>query len=298
MLIGITGGPGFLGGYICSALREAGHELRVLVRSTSDASHLEHIGAGIQVGDVEDPKSQEQLVEGCGCVVHAAVDFEVCRTDQFANFKLNLLSSLRLMELCRWNDAQFIFISTGAVHEKILDDRPLDEAHPLWPASTYGAYKAAVEAFLCAYKPRFDFNGCAVRPTSIYGVHLTKPERSHWYGLVEKVVRGERIETGSGGKIVHVEDVAEVVKCAVGCEDVAGEVYELTDCHIYDHVVAEFARDASGSDAEIADVKGSGPKHQIISDKARQTFGVGLDRGHEGVREYVKQLVEVVKRRS
>ena len=30
------------------------------------------------------------------------------------------------------------------IHEKILDDRPLDETHPLWPTSHYGAHKAAV----------------------------------------------------------------------------------------------------------------------------------------------------------
>jgi len=79
---------------------------------------------------------------------------------------VNLLGSLRLLELSRKADAQFIFISTGAVHEKILDDRPLDEAHHLWPASTYGAYKAAVEAFLPAYREQLGFNGSAYRPTS------------------------------------------------------------------------------------------------------------------------------------
>ena len=36
--------------------------------------------------------------------------------------------------------SRFVFISTCAVHDVILDDRPLDEAHPLWPAGHYGAH--------------------------------------------------------------------------------------------------------------------------------------------------------------
>ena len=41
-----------------------------------------------------------------------------------------------------------VFISTCAVHEVILDDRPLDETHPLWPTSHYGAHKAALEKII------------------------------------------------------------------------------------------------------------------------------------------------------
>ncbi len=46
---------------------------------------------------------------------------------------------------------RFVFISTCAVHDVILADRPLDEAHPLWPKSHYGAHKAALEKFVHSY---------------------------------------------------------------------------------------------------------------------------------------------------
>ena len=45
---------------------------------------------------------------------------------------------------------RFVFIATCAVHDVILSDRPLDEAHPLWPKSHYGAHKAAIEKFVPA----------------------------------------------------------------------------------------------------------------------------------------------------
>ncbi|MGD0898333.1 MAG: NAD-dependent epimerase/dehydratase family protein [Thermoguttaceae bacterium] len=52
----------------------------------------------------------------------------------------NVLGTLQLIEAARRaNVGRFVFISTCAVHEKIFDDRPLDETHPTWAASHYGA---------------------------------------------------------------------------------------------------------------------------------------------------------------
>ena len=292
MRIAVTGGTGFIGAYICRDLRAAGHDLRVMARARSDTSFVATLDAEIVTDDLADPGDLAGFVKGADVVVHDAVDFRACRDDQRANFRTNLLVALDLLELSRQAGAkQFIFISTGAVHERILDDRPLDEAHPLWPGSTYGAYKAAVEAFLPAYREQFGFNACAFRPTSVYGLHLTRPAASQWFGLVRGILRGENFASERGGKIVHVEDVAQAVVRAVGRDDVAGEVYELTDCHIYDQTVAEFARQAAGSDATIEDLKGSGPRHQIVSDKARAALRLGLNRGRDGVREYVHELV-------
>jgi nucleoside-diphosphate-sugar epimerase len=61
----------------------------------------------------------------------------------------NVVGSIRLIEATRAGGAaRFVFISTSAVHERILDDRLLDEQHPLWPTSHLGARKAAIEKFV------------------------------------------------------------------------------------------------------------------------------------------------------
>ena len=66
--------------------------------------------------------------------------------------RVNILGTLQLIESSiKAGVERFVFVSTCAVHEKILDDRPLDEAHPLWPLTHYGAHKAAVEKFVHSY---------------------------------------------------------------------------------------------------------------------------------------------------
>ena len=295
MLTCVTGATGFLGGYICRRLVEEGHDLRVTARPTSDTSLVRGLSVDVRVGDLADDAFIRNVAEECECVIHAAVDFDVAGGDQLAHFRTNLSASLQLLEMSRRNGAQFIFISTGAVHEKILDDRPLDEAHPLWPGATYGAYKAAVEAFLPAYKAQFNVNACAFRPTGIYGIHLTCPQRSHWHDLAQRVLRSERIDTKAGGKVIHAQDIADAVLRAIGCDEVAGEVFELTDCHIYDQVVAGFARDVAGTDAEIIMHDLPGPKHTIVCDKVRRTLGVRLGRGHEGVKMHIAELIRIMQ---
>jgi farnesol dehydrogenase len=70
MKVLLTGGTGFLGRSVARALSEAGHELRLLARATSDLSGLPR--AEIVQGDVTDPASLERPSRGCGAIVHLA----------------------------------------------------------------------------------------------------------------------------------------------------------------------------------------------------------------------------------
>ena len=108
-------------------------------------------------GDLGDHGSARDLVEGCDAVVHAALylpadGFLGGEGDLPQFVETNVLGTIRLIEASRRAGVpRFVFISTCAVHDQILDDRPLDETHPLWPASHYGAHKAAIEAFVHSY---------------------------------------------------------------------------------------------------------------------------------------------------
>jgi nucleoside-diphosphate-sugar epimerase len=119
---------------------------------------------------------------------------------------------------------------------------------------------------------------------------------SQWYDLVDKARRGETIDTPQGGKITHVQDVADALTLAVGDASVAGQFYNLVDGYMYWQAAAEFARELSGSAATIIDRKGSGPKNTFDTRKAVEFFDrhgntTALRRGHGGVREYVAALL-------
>src|SRR5437879_2183668 len=152
MRVAITGATGFVGRYLVRRLSAAGHEPRCWYRAASDRSGFDGEAGAVewQPGELGDASATRALVRGADAVVHAAVQWQGPRNrgrgshgaaDVF--FGVNLTGSLELFRAAfDAGVARFIFISTCAVHEVILDDRPLDETHPLWPSSHYGAHKA------------------------------------------------------------------------------------------------------------------------------------------------------------
>jgi nucleoside-diphosphate-sugar epimerase len=299
MLVALTGASGFIGSFTGASLKRAGHEVRALVRPTSRRDHIEPHVSEWRVGDAADAGAIAGLVAGVDAVIHNAADWDALERSPVSNFERNVLGSLRLLEAARQAGVgQLLFVSSVAVYHEILQDRKLDENHPTWPSSIYGAYKAAVEPHLKAYHVTYGMNTSAWRPAAVYGADPVI-KNSQWYDLIDTVRRGGTVNTPQGGKITHVQDVADALALAVGDVEVAGQFYNLVDCYMYWQVAAEFAKDATGSDATIIDRKGKGPRNQFDTAKAIEFFNrhgnsTALRRGHAGVREYVAQLLKVV----
>jgi nucleoside-diphosphate-sugar epimerase len=73
MRVAVTGGTGFIGGYVVDALCRAGHTPRCLVRPTSDTSRIAHLPFERAPGDVLDADAVRALVTGCDAVIHLAL---------------------------------------------------------------------------------------------------------------------------------------------------------------------------------------------------------------------------------
>lgn len=302
MRIAVTGATGFLGRYLVRHFAAAGHRLRCWHRPASDRSGFEDSATQIEwlPGSLGDQAAAERLVHGVDAVVHAAVQWPGPRhspararaqTDLETFLQTNLMGSLRLFQAARAADvSRFLFISTCAVHEVILDDRPLDENHPLWPSRPYGAHKAALEKFVHSYGFGEGWPICALRPTGIYG--LAHPAaHSRWFELVGQVLRNEPIASATGGKEVHAADVARAADLLLTADArrIAGQAFNCYDRYISEQEVARIAKELSGSRSTIADLN-KGPKHQIVTDKIRtlgMTFG-----GEPLLRQTVEQLIE------
>lgn len=300
MIVAVTGATGFLGRYVVRHLAGAGHRLRCWYRPGSDRAGFEEVAAAVEwlPGELGDPAAGRQLVDRADAVIHAAVQWQGPRnrgarshgdSDVFTG--VNLTGSLQLFRAAF--DAgvgRFVFISTCAVHELILPDRPLDETHPLWPTSPYGAHKAALEAFIHSYGLGQSWPICALRPTGIYGL-AHPPRDSRWFDLVGRVVRGERVESARGGKEVHAADVARAVELLLRADStrVAGQSFNCYDLYVSEEHVARIAKELTGSASAISD-QNRGPKNQIDTSKIRalgMTFG-----GEELLRRTVGDLVE------
>jgi len=298
MLVALTGASGFIGSYTARALHRAGHRVRALVRGSSRRDHIESVVAEWVVGEQNQPAAVDQLVSGVDLVIHNAVSWNRSATVELPDLEDNIMGSLRLLESSRLAGVrQFIFVSSVAVYHDIPASAGgrITEETVTWPNSTYGAYKVAIEAHLKAYHTRYGMNTSAWRPAAVYGVDPNL-QRSQWYDLINRVRRGEAIDEPRGGKITHVQDVADALSLAVGDESVSGHCFNLVDRHLYWQDVAQIARELTRSSARIEDCKSSGPKNQFDTRDAVEFFDrhanhLALRRGTDGVRDYVRELL-------
>ena len=297
MKIAVTGATGFLGRYIVDALARRQDELRCWRRPQSDLSGFGTAAEKIEwlAGELGDERASRELVEGCDAVVHAALHhpgggFRGGEGNVVSFVERNVVGTIKLIEAARTAGAsRFVFISTCAVHEKILNDRPLDESHPLWPAGHYGAHKAAIEKFVHSYGFGIGYPICALRPTGIYGLAHPASD-SNWFDLVRQVVAGKKVHCSQGGKEVHAADVAKAVEVLLDApaEKIQGETFNCYDLYVSQWDVAHLAKEMSSS-TSVIEGKQTAAKNQIRTEKLR-SLGMAFG-GRELLRQTIEQLV-------
>lgn len=296
MKIAVTGATGFVGRYLVHHLLSSGHQLQCWCRPSSDLSDFPDAPELLKwiPGALGEAEPSKQLVADCDAVIHAALwrpgeQFRGGEGDLLRFTETNVLGTLRLIEAARHHGVpRFVFISTCAVHEVIMDDRLLDESHPLWPTSHYGAHKAAIEKFVHSYGLGEGYDICSLRPTGVYG--LRRPaSQSKWFKLIHDVACGTSVHCARGGKEVHAADVARAAELLVHAEGIAGQSYNCYDQYISQWDIAQLAKEISGSTAVIEGEQTT-PRHEIENQKIKQ---LGMQFGGAiRLQQTVKEILE------
>jgi nucleoside-diphosphate-sugar epimerase len=165
----VTGGAGFLGGWILKALTAQGHAVRIFDRAT-DRRILREI-AGEQAdrvewfqGDITDGDALNEAARDCSSIIHlAALLTPPCKNDPVLGAKVNLIGTLNVFEAAKTNGIRRVaYASSAAVFG------PDDGAAP-YPVTQYGAFKLACEGSARAYWHDAGIASIGLRPTVVYG---------------------------------------------------------------------------------------------------------------------------------
>jgi len=305
MNVALTGASGFVGSSVCRRLAEAGHAVTGLVRPSSTRSHIDPFVSRYAVGDHADPSIWDSLLEGADAVIHNSLSRVAFDREKplEEHLRSNLLGSIGLLEAAhRRGVRRFVFVSSVATIHEVSPrwEGVIDADHPLRPGGWYGAYKAAVEAQLWAARHAWGMHTAAVRPAGIYGVEPVHLERSHAYEQVRRLLAGEkvtRVDFPGGGKWVHIEDVALALVRAVERDEANGGIFHLADCYAKRTRFGEHAAAILGLDPSMVEPDDGPPaKNRFSKAETKEVLDVGCDRGDDGLRAYVAELIEAVRR--
>jgi UDP-glucose 4-epimerase len=163
----VTGGAGYVGSVCSAELMKQGHE--VLVIDDLSAGHRESVPseAEFHVMDIADTGRLSRLLRERP--VEAAFHFAARAlipesiTDPAIFFKINLSSSLKMLDVLREEGVQkLIFSSTAAVYGDPVEI-PIPEDHPTRPVNAYGETKLCFERALAWYAKAYGMSAVAFR---------------------------------------------------------------------------------------------------------------------------------------
>lgn len=165
----ITGGGGFLGGWILRLLTQDGHQVRIFDLADDRRVAREIAGAHADEaewvrGDVTETAAVVEAARGCDAVIHlAALLTPACRADPIFGARVNLIGTINVFEAAKANAIRrVVYASSAAVYG------PDDGTRPE-PVTLYGAFKLAGEGCARAYWRDEGIASVGLRPTVVYG---------------------------------------------------------------------------------------------------------------------------------
>jgi dihydroflavonol-4-reductase len=148
----VTGGTGFVGGLLLSALVRQGREVRALVRRPGDRERLPTPEVELALGDLGDEEVLVRAAEGCEVVYHAAGMNQLCLPDPTPLYRVNVDGTARLLRAARRAGVRRVVYTSSAATLGGDGSRPADEESPApatftshYARSKYQAERIALE---------------------------------------------------------------------------------------------------------------------------------------------------------
>ena len=274
----VSGGAGFIGSHLVSALLKDATTERVVVFdsfSSGQRGYLAQSANDARVAVVEEDLKElgavTSAMAGCDTVFHLAANPDIAKavTQPDIDFWEGTYLAQNVLEAMRVNGVRKILYTSGS---GVYGENPAvafaEDYGPCIPISTYGASKLACEGLIAAYCHMFELVGRAFRFANVVG-----PRQTHGVGydfirrLKADPTRLRILGDGTQKKsYIHVEDVLAAIRLA---DERATGNYTMFNVATDDYITV----------TEIADlaVKVSG----LVPGETKYEF-TGGDRGWKG----------------
>lgn len=216
MRVFVTGANGFIGSVVTKHLAAEGHEVRCLLRPTSDTTRIRNFAFEKALGDVTQRDTVMQGMSGCDAVIHLASlsnwnDIQSPKMhDVVVNGSRNVIDAA-----IAHGRLPMVFVSTAAAVDGTSTPVVLDESSPCTLNEKIFIYphaKRTVEGY-CKEAASNGLPVSIVNPTEVYGPHDTSLNTAG--NLVDMATSSPVFVCNGGTSVVHVDDVAAGILAAL-----------------------------------------------------------------------------------
>ena len=201
MKILITGGAGYIGSTICSALKDHGHTPIILDSLVTGREEFTH-GHIFYKADIADKEAVRQVFTDhpdIFATIHCAALIVVPESvsEPYAYYRENVVKSMQFFyQLAELGFPRVVFSSSAAIYD-VVPGFMVTEESPLKPNSPYSRTKYMMEMVLQDFAHAYGLKAIALRyfnpigadPQMRSGMHIQKP--SHILGKLVEVAMGE-----------------------------------------------------------------------------------------------------------
>jgi UDP-glucose 4-epimerase len=234
----VTGGAGFIGSHIATAVAERGDEVRVFDNlSSGSRMNLAHLGPKVELveGDLLDPVAVARAVDGVGVIFHEAALASVPRSVEkpLDTHAVCVTGTLHLLEAARKAGVRrLVFAGSSSVYgnQPAMSKRETDVLSPLSP---YAAAKLAGEAYCHSFTAVYGLETVVLRYFNVFGPR--QDPNSEYSAVIPKFValmlRGKRPMVFGDGQqsrdFTYVEDVVRGNLLAAESKNAVGRVFNI-----------------------------------------------------------------------
>jgi len=167
----VTGGAGFIGSHLIDALRDQGHEVRVLDDLSNGLRRNVPNGVELLVGDVSDPDVVRRATDGVEVVFHQAALGSVRRSveNPLRTNLVNVQGTLAVLERARQAGARRVVVASSSSVYGGSAPLPTSERHRPTPRSPYAVSKLTGEHYARVFTELWGLETVCLRYFNVYG---------------------------------------------------------------------------------------------------------------------------------